>query len=59
MEQCVNFYKTNSDNEITTVRLDMVENILQSAYVDDISCHRFRGASIRYFIQAYDKKDKI
>ena len=31
MEQCVNLYKANSDNEITAVRLDMVERVLQSA----------------------------
>ena len=27
--------------------------------MDDISCHRFRETSVKYFIQAYDKEEKI
>ena len=52
-------YKLHAKNQLSSPRLLMVEQILSSAYVDDISCHEFRNSLVKYFINAYDLKDRI
>ena len=51
------FY-TNED-KIPSIRLNMVNNILCSAYVDDIGIHEMRNSLFSYFINAYKNHGKI
>ena len=51
-------YYTKED-KIPSVRVNMVNNILCSAYVDDIGIHEMRNSIFSYFINAYDNHGKI
>ena len=37
----------------------MVDQILNYAYVDDVSCNEFRATLFTYFIQTYSHSDKM
>ena len=55
--------KINTSNFLTEeaqqLRLDMVDKILCSAYVDDLSCHEYFTSLVPYFIHTYSVDEKI
>ena len=61
LSKATKFYKEyNTDNDkIPNVRLNMVNNILCSAYVDNIGIHEMRNSLFTYFITAYDNPGNI
>ena len=61
LSKATKFYKeyNNDEDKIPDVRLNMVSNILCSAYVDDIGIHELRNSLFTYFITAYDNPGKI
>ena len=61
LSKATKFYKeyNNDKDKIPNVRLNMVNNILCSAYVDDIGIHEMRNSLFTYFITAYDNPGNI
>ena len=61
LSKATKFYKEyNTDNnKIPIVRLNMVNNILCSTYIDDIGIHEMRNSLFTYSITAYDNPGKI
>ena len=61
LSKATKFYKeyNNDVDKIPNVRLNMVNNILCSAYVDDIGIHKMRNSLFTYFITAYDNPGNI
>ena len=61
LSKATKFYKeyNNDEDKIPNVRLNMVNNILCSAYVDDIGIHEMRNSLFTYFITAYDNPGNI
>ena len=55
--------KVNTSNSLNAeaqqLRLDMVDKILCSAYVDDLSCHEYFTSLVPYFIHIYSVDEKI
>ena len=45
--------------EAHQLRLDIVDKILCSMYVDDLSCHEYFTSLVPYFIHTYSVGEKI
>ena len=61
LSKATQFYKENCNNKdkILDIRLEMVNNILYGAYVNDIGIHEFRNSLFTYFITSYDDPGNI
>ena len=63
MEHCVEYYsnhhkKNKLTNQISIERLNMVDVILKSAYVDDLSIHFFRDEYFNYIFNCISNSER-